>query len=317
MRTPPPRPRGFTRSGFTLIELLVVIAVVAILVSLLLPAVQRAREAARQTQCKNNLKQIGLAFHNYHSTHGRFPNANTTGGASPTLSGGSAFVAVLPELDQGNQFQYHDFTKANTDPYNVAVTGQRVSTLLCPSADFPRAVPDGLCDGGRAPGNYAVSYGSKEYNQYWSFRPGAAPPKLDGAIVYSDSLDGYTSVGRMRDGSSNTLMAGETAWNLPDYKFPFFSPCAGRSRYAFSYWGNAFPGAAAHTTAHGFNPRDEPGDGVFVDGWVRTFRSDHRPGGSNFVNADGSVAWVADTIDAAVLDARASRDGGEPIDARS
>ena len=305
---------GSARSGFTLIELLVVIAVIAVLVSLLLPAVQQAREAARMTQCRNNLKQLGLALHNYHATHGRFPCANTQGGASPSLSGSSAFVALLPELDRNGEFQRYDFGLGNADPHNVAVTGQRASALLCPSMDLPRRVPDPLCDGGRAPGSYAVSIGSRDYNQYWSFTPGAAAPRLDGAVVYSDSADGYTDVGRMRDGSPHTLMVGETAWNLPDYRFPPFSPCAGQRRYAFSYWGVAFPGAAAHTTAYGFNPRDEPDDGVFDAGWVRTFRSDHGAGGSNFVYADGSVTFVAETIDATLLDALATRDGGELID---
>lgn len=92
--------RSLTRRkrGFTLIELLVVIAIIAILIALLLPAVQQAREAARRTQCKNNLKQIGLAVHNYHDTYNVFPNSDV--GGTGTLSRASAFVSILPYLDQ-------------------------------------------------------------------------------------------------------------------------------------------------------------------------------------------------------------------------
>ena len=133
-RPVPPRPRfrcDFNPSpparggpGITLIELLVVIAVVAILSSLLLPAVQQAREAARTTRCKNNLKQIALAVHNYHAMYKAFPTANSAGdgggvragGFLPTLSGGSLFTQILPQLDAGNAFDRYDFNLPNDGP---------------------------------------------------------------------------------------------------------------------------------------------------------------------------------------------------------
>ena len=321
MRTRSPLARRATRGGFTLIELLVVIAVAATLVSLLLPAVQQAREAARATQCKNNLKQMALAAHNYHGTWRQFPAANSAGdggglhagGFLPTLSGGSFFTVLLPELDAGNAFRRYDFDQPNSAPYNREVSGQRVPAFLCPTATFPRAVPGCGDDAGRAPGTYAVNLGSTDYDPYWSFYR-APRPRLNGAVVYTDTVDGRTSVASVKDGTTHTLLIGETAYNLPDYLFSGRSPdCGGQRRYSFTYWAVPYVGATGCTTAYGFNPKDEPGDGVFDPNWTRTFRSEH-DAGVNFALADGSVQLVSSFVDADLLDALATRNGGEVVD---
>jgi prepilin-type N-terminal cleavage/methylation domain-containing protein len=305
--TAPPKHRGFT-----LIELLVVIAIIAILIALLLPAVQQAREAARRTQCKNNLKQIGLAIHNYHDVYSTFPNANCGGLSNSSLSGASLFASILPMIEQASAYNLYDFTKANTDPANELVVGQQLPFYLCPTSPIRRQVPSCDQDSGRAPGNYAVCIGSKDFNQYWSFF-GLPRPELDGAIVYTDSSPGKTKFRDFTDGTSNTLMIGETAYNLPDYVFSAASiDCAGRSRYSFTYWANPFPGSTACTTEHDFNPRDIAGDGIFDPNWTRSFRSDHE-GGVQFTLADGSVHFISENIDAGVLDALATRAGGEVV----
>lgn len=297
-----------TRRGFTLVELLVVIAIIGVLVGLLLPAVQSAREAARRMSCQNNMKQIGLAVHNYHSTFDRFPTVDANG----SLSGGSVFTSVLPMIEQGSAFEQYDFSLGNTDPKNVAVTGQRIPFFLCPSSPMRREVPGCDSDSGRAPGNYAASIGSKDYDQYWSYY-GTPRPSLNGAIVYSDTIDKKTGFRDFLDGSSNTMMFGETAYNLPDYKFTS-GDCKGTSRFSFTYWGNPYPGSTGITTQFAFNPKDLPNDGVYDSGWVRSFRSDH-VGGLQFLYADGSVHFLTDSMDATIVDALATRNGAEVIDA--
>ena len=307
LRNLPSGPHSERPPGFTLIELLVVIAIIAILIALLLPAVQQVREAARRTQCKNNLKQIGLAIHNYHDVYNTFPNAN----ANSTLSGGSLFTSILPLIDQGNSYRYYDFNLTNSDPHNVDVTGQVITSYLCPSSPMRRQVPSCDSDLGRAPGNYAVCIGSRPYNPHWAYIPGTPRPNLDGAIVYTDSTSGRTKFRDVTDGASSTLMIGETAYNLPDYRFSSGS-CSGGSRYSFTCWSVPYPGSTACTTKYGFDPRDYKDDGVYDPNWLHAFRSDHI-GGVQFCLVDGSVHLVSENIDAGILDSLATRNGGEVI----
>lgn len=300
------RSRFRRRLGFTLVELLVVIAIIGIMVGLLLPAVQSAREVARRISCQNNLKQMGLAIHNYHIAFNQFPTVN----ANNTLSGGSIFTSILPMMEQAAAFELYDFALANSHPRNVRVTGQKIPFFLCPSSPMRREVPSCAADSGRAPGNYAASIGSRDYNQYWSFT-GSPRPSLNGAIVYTDTVEKKTGFRDFFDGTSTTMMIGETTYDLPDYKFTS-GDCIGTSRFSFTYWSNPFPGSTGVTTQYAFNPKDKPNDGIYNSGWVRSFRSDHI-GGLQFLYADGSVHFLTDSLASTLVDALATRSGKEVL----
>lgn len=196
------------RRGFTLIELLVVIAIIAILIALLLPAVQQAREAARRTQCKNNLKQLGLALHNYHDTHRCFPPngvANASGGNT-----WSAQAFILPFLDGGNLYNGINFNVGYADAANISplhVKTIRIPVLLCASDpnDRPRLNASGAAE--HYPLSYAVSRGVYEVqNVNTGFDGGAA-------IAYGKS----TRDRDFTDGMSNTLGMSEVKCFTPRF----------------------------------------------------------------------------------------------------
>src|SRR5436190_1292958 len=120
--------------GFTLIELLVVIAIIAVLIALLLPAVQQAREAARRTQCKNNMKQMGLGLYNYESTHRVFPPAriDLTGPPGPAIYQTRWITLCLPYFDQANVYSLYNFNQAWFDTANIPATSAKIAMFLCP-----------------------------------------------------------------------------------------------------------------------------------------------------------------------------------------
>lgn len=189
------------RTGFTLIELLVVIAIIAILIALLLPAVQQAREAARRSQCKNNLKQIGLALHNYLDTFSKFPPGGTY--ASGTAgSGWSVQARILPYVEQANLQNLIDFSKNyNVAPNQNTVTAQRIPLFLCPSEKNDRSYPDGATT--QYPLNYAANYGS------WLVWDPSTGRIGDGAFAPNSGL----SDRNFTDGTSNSIGFSEVkAW---------------------------------------------------------------------------------------------------------
>ncbi len=198
--------------GFTLIELLVVIAIIAILVALLLPAVQQAREAARRTQCRNNLKQLGIALHNYHETHGALPGNEVGciltegGGARNCWEGWSGLAMILPFIDQAPLYNKLDF---NHYWYNGSSTDQsrseywvrnsQIPAFLCPSD--PGA--GSKANSSMSASSYSLSAGPVTT---WSIKPPVGPFSRESSVRFRDVVDG----------TSNTIMASETRigrWN--------------------------------------------------------------------------------------------------------
>ncbi len=157
--------RGASRRGFTLIELLVVIAIIAVLIALLLPAVQSAREAARRAQCTNNLKQLGLATHNYHGQVNVLPGANMFLGPTNSSWGWCAnwMVYLLPNIEQSPLYNAMNFSLDPTQPGNTTVSYINFSGLLCPSED-QKSRPNPPW----APSNYEGNYGGPAPIRMWA-----------------------------------------------------------------------------------------------------------------------------------------------------
>lgn len=230
------------KDGFTLIELLVVIAIIAVLISLLLPAVQQAREAARRTQCRNNLKQIALALHNYESAHRTFPPARFSNN-SATKPGASVVststwrekytnwsVMVLPFLEQQNLYNVYNFNVRWSDAGNAAVTSVKLDMWLCPSTPDDGNRVDQNFDlaqtGSNAPPAYAGDYvaTTRVSDDFWTNGLGVTPPTgsaLFGVLPRNRPGKVGENLCRMSDitdGTSNTILMGESAGAPYAYK---------------------------------------------------------------------------------------------------
>lgn len=201
--------------GFTLIELLVVIAIIAILIALLLPAVQQARESARRTQCKNNLKQMGLAFHNYHDTYKMFPQADYWGfrGAGGLIGNAANrrnftwVTMLLPYIEQANVYSQINFS---APAWNQQVGGKNLQSLRLNAFECPS---DPAFGGGDNRHNLGwSSYGVSEGYDWWR----RAGHPLSGVF----NLETHVRIGAITDGTSNTLMVVETCT-------PSFEPLPG------------------------------------------------------------------------------------------
>ena len=300
---------GFRRGAFTLVELLVVIAIIGLLLALLLPAVQAAREAARRSQCLNNLKQIGLAMHQHHDTYGKFPpgwvQAPFTVPQGKIIQGGHGYLPfLLPYLEEEALAKLYRWDKRSQGPENQPVATTHLEVLQCPSAESQRwvtAVED--------PVNY--SYGGRgacgDYTGVLEVDPALVdlglveqPANYEGVLT-----ENYlTRLADITDGTSHTIHVTE---------------CAGRPqlwRAGRAVPGSYAPGAAwvGGTLTLG---KGSTADGVSKPGPCAINCTNHRevysfhPSGANAVYVDGSVHFLNANMDIRIFARLATRAGGE------
>ncbi len=308
------------RTGFTLVELLVVIAIIGIIVALLLPAVQAARESGRRTQCTNNFKQLALALHNYHDVQGSFPFGSwalwatmpPAPAAVARLEGkGSSWHLILPMIEQQGHFDSFDFTQAvienqtMPEPYTT-IRKRKIPALVCPSSDF-----NGVLTNGIAINSYATSAGPIAVNTSGPARgtPCACTHGLNvHAITRASAFPAPGPFGRHHSSNAHLVRAPRTSDILDGTANTIFigeiRPKCGT--IAQAGWANSNNGCGVCSTIIpiNYNSCGNPAQWRAVDGCRTTcndnvalgFKSNH-PGGALFALGDASVRFLADNID--------------------
>ncbi len=296
--------------GFTLVELLVVIAIIGILLALLLPAVQMTREAARRTSCQNNLKQVGLALHNYHDTVGGFPPANVS---VPRRHNWLPFV--LPYLEQENLFDVYRWDFDWDDPANQPAVNTLLQVLRCPSAPGGADRIDRVRDG--------ITAATSDYAPPTAVAPvlvqaGLVPPTPNRNGVLNPSRS--VRIADVRDGTSNTLVIAEDAGR------PEFWTSQGRGPENNVPGGGNLPVINGRVMGAGWADRSNSiplhgftHDGLSVPGPCPINCTNNNeafsfhPGGVDVVFTDGGVRFLAETLSIRIYAALITRAGGEVV----
>ncbi len=322
---PAPLAPRTARPAFTLIELLVVIAIIAVLIALLLPAVQAAREAARRIQCVNNLKQLGLALHNYIGIHDMLPKGGFGGSVTPATIAQPALqktriqswgAAIAPLLEQSPVYNAINQTKWYVEPENQTVSQTRLAAFLCPSnpaGDVGK--PNGDTPTSTvlyARSDYGGNYGERALRCY----PGTGCPNDygtggGGRGTFLFPTEPSVTLAAITDGTTYTVALGEGPNALHGiwmgHKNFFDQSAPLNARYGTSPAGTfgsclILPG----------DPTRKPGQ-LGCD-FGQEFHSYH-PGGANFLMVDGSVRFLKESMDLKAFSAFLSRQGGEVIGA--
>jgi prepilin-type N-terminal cleavage/methylation domain-containing protein/prepilin-type processing-associated H-X9-DG protein len=314
------RPRR--RHGFTLIELLVVIAILAVLIGLLLPAVQKVREAANRMSCADNLKQLALAAHHHHDAKGQFPTGLHTVdlmGDGRYANGTTWEIELFPYLEQENLQKKWDYTdhRNNVVGGMNATTAQVLKVLLCPSDALPAPVSH-FVDRPEIP--YPWAYG---YYGLGSYGGNAGTRSFPGGRLSRDGvlfLDSSIRLADVTDGTSNTLLLGERSHRDPNYdRITYASFLAFYPLEAFGMWaavmftsGGSLPHHLLSTPVPINYQMPPSGGSAEIQNRLCAYGSGHS-GGANFAFADGSVRFLSDRIPLETLQALSTRAGGEVV----
>ena len=338
-----PKTTPRSRAGFTLIELLVVIAIIAILIGLLLPAVQKVREAAARAKCSNNLKQMALALHGHHDALGTFPPGSTYFGACctpPTYTNWA--IEILPYIEQGNLYTQYQQLQLNTSTANNLVGQQRVSTFECPSdtlvgrAEAPASGPGAgqqwmhgsyRAISGKA--NMTIAHGAWD-----SFEPNLWPggtmdhsyksvlhatgKSYNGVIAPNtvvagqniSTMGGPERLSNVTDGTSNTLMIGEYTSTTTTRRATFWA-------YTYASYNQSSVGAESRLFGkhYGASATDTSGcwgiPGLYGDQMCKRALNSQHTNGGNFALADGSVRFITYSVALNLMQNMATMAGGE------
>ena len=307
------------RRGFTLIELLVVIAIIAILIALLVPAVQKVREAAARTQCTNNLKQIGVGAANYHSAFKRYP----PGRVSPSMA--TALIQILPYLEQANKYDQFDFNSdINSSATNATARAQDVKVFLCPS-DISTAIETGK---GRT--NYQGSLGANAWLANTDSRTGGIF-YVDSKVRVEDIFDGSSNTAMYAEVKRGFLMSPASTSPISVTNFPFatwdaaatndlnyIAGCNTTTAGDFDYTGLQYFRAGVPWTGfytHTMVPNDPNRDCVRATGLNKGHQAarSYHGGGVNVLFSDGTVRYIAGNIAIAMWKAMGTRAGSEAV----